>query len=487
MGCITYKDLKINLILILFILVSNFCVGQEVLFEIPLEDDVEKVNIENSHYIDQDDGAVLVLNKGKTSDGILLDEKSNLLTSISSINLPRKYTKIIGHTIEEKKARIYYKSSKKFNIASILYDFERGITSQYESEQIFKNEDYIGSYSQKDKFFLVTIKKNSNLLKIYRSDSSGEFIAQSFELEGDFQNDRGTKTRLYNIMSNASDFSSFNSSYVKVRPINSNVPNAIAIASLTNKLYSNENGFVISLDKNKNYTYLIDLNFSALECNIRMIEKPKLKEDDIFSKSNSFISGDRLFQFNSSKEEFVVSVKDLKTGADLKKVKFGIGDDLKPIEKFMFEDAYDSSGRIKESIKSFPKFLKKISAIKNGISVFENKGVFEIKIGGIDPKGFITNASISNTSRGFSSSGSLLDVTFNSWLTTKSLYAEVFLDGDLNFLEQSANVDVFEKIKKFIDERSDQEGSLLFAKDREIFYGWLDNESKKLVVTSFDF
>ena len=134
---------------------------------------------------------------------IRLDENMQILDSLTYERPDRKrYTNMIGYNSQAINPRLYWSSSNFKEILAQHFNFEtRKITTEL-FQMTFKDERVLQNFCEKGLFYILTIVKNSNILKIYAFDSKGKIEEKVIDLTGFhfFEADSYKRTNLYGVL-----------------------------------------------------------------------------------------------------------------------------------------------------------------------------------------------------------------------------------------------------------------------------------------------
>jgi hypothetical protein len=165
------------------LILSNFIsFSQEKVSSIPIDlkknrDVFQTVNYDNKKI------SLFISDKTKVK-AIQLDEKMQIVDSISSERPNTKmYTKMIGYNINNENTRLFWSSDNYKEIFTEVYDFKNRKTSTKQHSLTLQDEKILQKFSDKDFFYLLTVVKKSNDLKIYIFDKEGEYTEKKINLD----------------------------------------------------------------------------------------------------------------------------------------------------------------------------------------------------------------------------------------------------------------------------------------------------------------
>lgn len=451
--------MKKLIFLFLSILMCFFSLGQTELFDVDLTSITKKTRKfrETVPIINEDNNDInLLFMNSKSIASILINDDFKIDKSLVLKKRFSTYKEIIGNSISKTNDYLIYLTSanqKKF--AVVNFSFEKNTAVQRELELNLKKEKFVQTINQKNKFYILTVTRNSSNLNIYAFDEAANHTKHTLDLsEYDFiKND--LKTNLHRMLA---EKTAGLSSFVRVNKIEKNTPISLELTSDNVKLYQLEDEIVFTFDYNKAKTELLSINLKQLTHDFQSIEKPKLNtETGYLIKSNSFLYNKRLYQIISTVINFEFDIKDIDSKKSIKNYKLTNKDSIwfknSPIIQ---EGGAYASYREMEKTK---KFLRKITNSKIGIAVYEAPNHFIITLGGnkeiasgapmMMPMGGFGGIPIA-TAGAFSMSFNPTFYAFSSYTTTKSTYIDCLFDADFNHIKGEIEYNAFDMIDEFL-------------------------------------
>ncbi len=470
--------------------ISISALAQEQFLTIPNDLKTGRRNVKDSFFVEnKNDGTfTLFLDDNKTLNGYMFDKNMKPIGSYASNGLPNSYNEIIGYTVSNNEIRLFLKNQYNSKFGSVLFNFDISKSIETELNVSLKKEEFIQSYSKDDKFFILSVERNTSILHLYVFQHNGSFSKKTFDLSNkQFLTTNNAEITLFQLLAVNDGLIG----EIEVSKIDESIPNSIEIVSNPLKFYIRENSFILTLDKVRHATYVIEITVPELELKFSELKKPRVAESIGLSLSNSFISNDKIFFIASSNTEMNFTVQSLKNGEILKEINLNKDDSIdfknSPIIQ---EGGYFNKERVRELEKT-ARFLRKISSTKIGISVFSINNSYQITMGGI--KEVITEVS-SNTAGGFpigsigSVNFSILNSTFwayKNYTNSKSIRIETLFDSDFNHINGEITPNLFDTIKLFAEslEKKDAENVIIYKNG--YLYGYYDNKKSTYQLLKF--
>lgn len=357
--------------------ISSF--AQTPFLEIPNDLSKKNYSVENAYVVVNDENktfSTFMVNE-HSINAYLYSQKLGPISKFASKGLPEGYNEIIGKTVKNGQVRLYFKEYYNKKFGAVLFDFDRG--QSIETEFGFKLDDeiYLQSHSYQDRLYIITVSKKSSILNIYTFQHDGKFEKKSFDFtENIFVNGKNEPTTLYKLL-----YDKFNgvTSVVKIEESN---PNSIQITSNLSKIYDRGNSFILSIDKENLYTYLLEFNVPELEVKIAAIEKLNGIGDEKFNTTNSYLYKDKIFQIGGNSKIMVLTVKELGTEKELKRLVFSKDEEI-PFKNSPIIQEYTTNQSIKtEELETTALLLQIFNNGNSGVAVNPTNNGYQITMGG---------------------------------------------------------------------------------------------------------
>jgi hypothetical protein len=398
----------------------------------------------------KNDDISLFLVDSKKIYGYLLDKNFNIINKLISEDKSRKYKITLGSRISSKNNYYLYVANKKLDkFAFLKFSFNKNKSSFKEFDLESTDEILIQTITNKNKFYLLTIVKNSSILKIYSFNDDGYFINKIDFSTDIFFNKSGKNVSFYKLLS-ASVGSFGLNKRINIVKIDDNNPNPLEITSELIKLYFKNDKIIFSFDINNSFTQVISIDINTFDKQLKHFNKP-LKEIELNQKkTNSYINNNSIYLIAFSSKKFTLSIVDFATGELIIEYTASVDRNISfKNTSIIQEGGMYNNYREMEKTKRF--FRKIMSEEKVGVSVHEFKNSYQITIGGKRDFNYaptmmpIPFASIGVSAIYFNPIG----FSYSSYSDTKSTYFKSILDLNYNHVDGKIQENAFDKIKKY--------------------------------------
>lgn len=420
---------------------------------------------------------------------IRLNANMKVIDSLSTERSnPSTYNEMIGYYKKISNPSLFWSSSNHKEIQIQLFDFENHKTSIQTYSLPLKDEIFLQNFSQNKKFYILTILKNSNKLKLYVFDNVGKLEEKTIDLDGfkffksDFQ-----KTTLYGVLEET--FYSSEQSF-SLQKINPESPTSLVECSRKRKCYSNGNTIILTFDTNIDYTQLLTINLDSYSATENFIKKPYLSFSARFDlNSNSFLIDNKLYQIKSSSNEIDLTIKDLNDNLIMSYVV----SDTNPIIDFKNTEIIQENGDSskKRILETSSQFIRKINNRRIGVSSYRLYDNYLTTIGSVSEQeqtnstmivggmfgvaGVLVAAAISNPT---------MD-NFNAYANRKVVYINSLFDKDANHIKGEIDPLAFDKIRIFFNNYSNVSSQTLYKMDNVYYFGYYDDKTQEYTFRKF--
>ncbi|REG91139.1 hypothetical protein [Flavobacterium aquicola] len=473
-----------NILLTLLFLNSLISFSQEVVNSTPvtLKKNRDVFQIVNS---DKKEVSLFVSDKAKVK-AMQLNEQMQIIDSISTDRPNSKtYTDMIGYNSSNGNARLFWSSNDYENIISQLYDFSNRKTTIKEFSLVLKNEKILQKFSENEHFYILSVIKKSNDLKLHIFDNDGNYSVKTIPLEGfHFFNRDYTRSNLYevleeNLLPYEAPFS--------MQSINIENPTSLTDAAKKRKCYFSNKQITITLDANIDYTQMIIIDLKDFTTTEKMIKKHHIAGDRISLNSNSFYFDNKLYQIKTSSDLLYFTIKDLDdTILKEKVVNSGSSIDFKNSE--IYQEGGDFGG--KRTLETAAQFIRKVNNLSLGLACYHIGQNTLITFGGVSA----VQQSAGQAALGsFGLIGALVSYavfnptmeSFNSYSRRKVVKIEGLFDKDENHITGELQPLAFDKIRTFFDKNKDVSSQTLFKMGDFYYLGYYDNPTNQYIIRKF--
>jgi hypothetical protein len=455
----------------------------------------------------------LFVSDRKEVSSFLLNESMQITDSIKTERPERKYTDIAGYINKDKNIRLYWSSEDHKEIYTQLYDTENHTVLNQEYALSLKNEKFVQNFSENNLFYMVTIVKESNLLKFYIFDIDGKMSEKTIDFNGfRFLDKDNHKSNFYSILREFKKALNASISLQKITPENTT---SLTYSSNKRKCYLKNNKLTITIDLSIDFTQLIIIDLNTFTATEKFIKNPYIYyENSLEVDSNSFLMDDKLYQIKSSSSMLKLSIKTLDdtllkeyTATETEPIDFKNSDIIQKgtVKSGLFPIDND---RVLEKTKQFLRKLHNAScAIScynlNGNTLLTLGSVTDLNVGGVmmpmGAPGF-GGANFGSTSFPnfqFMYVNPTYD-NFNSYKNRKVVFINCLFDKDNNHVSGELKPIAFDKIQGFLveDDKQDtlsffsnpenkEKSKTVFKLDSNYYLGHYDNKTKRYVIRKF--
>lgn len=411
---------------------------------------------------------------------IRLDAGMRIVDSVTAARPEKKYTSMIGNNKSESGNCLFWSTGNMKEIQSQRFNFAtRKVTSENYS-LLLKDEKVIQKFSENGMFYILTVMKNSNTIKLYSIDPAGKLNESALDLRGfHFYTPAYELTTFYGYFNNSS-----------LKRITSESPTSLTDSSIKGKFYSSENQVTMTFDDNFDYTQLLMINLDTFTATEKFIKKPFMafvNRSDL--NSNSFLFNDKLYQVKISSEKMILTIKDLND--NLLKEYLTLGE--QPIE-FKNSDIIQENGDMKNTriLEKTSQFLRKINNAKLGISCYRLDGDLLVTLGSVSDEQSSTGSLIVGGMIGgaagaivaYSISSPTMD-NFNSYANRKVVYINCLFDENGNHVTGTVKPLAFDSIRAFSGSNRNASSETLYKLENTYYLGYYDNAEKEYVLRKF--
>lgn len=369
----------------------------------------------------------------KYSQFCLFDTRQQVLSEVKVEKLNRKAGHFVGSSVLESTYGLVYRnnSNSKFELVYVDYD-----TQSVEIKTLdlnLKRNYFIESFEDNGKLYLLSIVKNSSVLKLYELNVEGEVKEHTIDLSAEtFKKRNGFETTLYYLLTNKEIPSKTLSTSIAY-----NVPNALEKASAVNKVYYNNEILSLTNDALASHTNLIQVSLKDFEYSYVKIPKKGFEKEELRAESNSFLLDNYVFTAYATTDKLVIGMYDLEVDSYVKE--YAINDD----------EAISIANTSIQDLKRSGRFLKNIVNTNLGISVYQRDSVYVLSLGGSSKEQTGTFAIVGGVVGGLV--GAMLLSAFDSYSQTVSTKIDCLFDKNFDHVSGEVSKNGFDRIKEFIE------------------------------------
>ncbi|HEX8563849.1 MAG TPA: hypothetical protein VF676_12810 [Flavobacterium sp.] len=428
--------------------------------------------------------ALFVSDKSATR-ALLLD---NTMKSIDSLSTPRPdgdFDELLGYVgTAQKPVLVWGAGNAKKKILLQAFDFNTNAVSTKNVSIDLKEERILEKLSTAKAFYLVTVVKNSNIIKFYVFDAAGNMEERPVNMDKlrFFRSDTGRST-FYGVMG---QMLNLQAPYA-IKKIDAGSPTSLTEASLKRKCYLQGNKFYITNDANVDFTQVVTIDLDTFTATETFLKQPFIASDSRSDlNSNSFILGDKIYQIKLGPDQMFVTLKDFQDNT----IKMH---HVAPNTEITFRNSpmrqeggdFDSSRILDKSSQ----FIRKVNNSNTGISCYDSNGKTLVTFGSVSAERANEAAMIGGM---FGVAGILVAYAvanptmdnFNSYANRKVVYVDCLFDPAGNHLDGPVPQLAFNKIRTYVEDKKIS-GQTLYRFGGDYFMGSYDKDGNLYTIRKF--
>ena len=433
--------------------------------------------------------AIVFLGDKARINAIRLDQNMQPLDSLAAAKPEKTYEMMVGYTISGTNPRLFWSSPDHEQIYSQFYDFEKKAVGGMSYSIPFKEDRFLQFFSEQDKFYILSIIRKSNTLKLYAFDNNGKVEEHLIDLgAAKFVDHNYKPTNLYGSIGD--DFFEEDKPYV-LQQIKSENPVSLTESSKKRKCYLNGKQIFITLDTNVDYTHVVTIDLAAFKGSEKVIPQPYIAFMDRGElNSNSFIIDRQVYQFKTSSQKMFFSIKDL-NGALIKEYGKTADENI----DFKNSEIIQESGDIENPriLQKTSQFLRKANNQFSGISISKINGNYLVTLGSVSEERMSTGAVIGTAFLGGVTGVIIASAlwnpaldSFNSYNNRKVVYINCLFDKSGKHIDGALQPLAFDSIRKFTKDLAGYGSPTLFKMNHAYYFGYYDKSEKKYLIRKFN-
>lgn len=382
----------------------------------------------------------------------------------------RQYTEnksLIGYSFsEDGNPTLYWFSREEKSIILIKYYLENK-TSRALKFQIPLDDKFILTYYQKDNNFYLLMKEN-------KQEALTAFIFKNGLAEEKFLDfssfkfiDRKTQPKTFSQILNENP----------IEKMDSGQYNPLYKVTAKTKMYTLPNRLILTLDQSFRKTQLFDIDLESLEIKEKTFLKPVGEKNP--KTSNSFYHENKLYQINANADELLFDIKDYQSGESVKNFEVSKKDTIRFCNSPLLMQIED---REPKKLKNTARFLKTLSSLDAGLSVYKNQNNLFITLGG-------TGSDFKSLSiNGFNFNDSFGDFPASNYYniqTNYSVFFESIWTKKLELTNETHEPFANDKVFYFLDNHKEAVLSNTLKLNKYMILSYYDITTKQLVLRKF--
>ncbi|WP_405294128.1 hypothetical protein [Algibacter sp. Ld11] len=431
---------------------------------------------------------VLFIEDHKKTKLVLLNSDLEVKSEFQIETLPKSFKNYLGYKVNKDNSySVFFTNLKNKKFGRLDINFETKESSVHKLDFTFNFEGYVETLMFNNEFYLISVTKRSNDVHFYIYNNNGNFDKKTVSFDFLERKVNSSNKKASNIL--------FGS---KLAKIDVSLPNAIELTANENKIYLNNDEFIFTFDNDKNSTIVAKLD--PTNFNIKHdVFKHSVVTLHQFSKHNSYLFDNKLYQISGSAEELKFTIKDFRTKELIKNIVLNKSDSITFKNTPIILEGVGFNGDKTKEIEKTNKFLRKISKDKIGVSVLRQNENLKILLGG----------EIINYSGGASMPGfggiplggfGPLSVSFNptfsaygNYVSSRSTYIGCLFDKDFNHVKGEIEKNSLDKVKDFEDSFDNKsiytpkaKLTNVFSFNNKLYFGYLNTEDKNYHLIEFE-
>ena len=375
----------------------------------------------------------------------LLNDQQELIKTLKIVSIPNNLDVLAGTAYSSQKFTLYFSNSSKSKHACLVVDFETDNYKVYEELDIdLKKERLISYVENNDKFYALSIIKNSSILNLYSFNLEGKVTAKQYDLSNEkFETDNELPLKLDALLFGKN-------SNGTVETIDTSIPNTLETTSALTKVYIDENVLTLTNNTFQKYTYLIQLNVDGTSAKLSKIENKKFEKKNLRTNSNSFVFNKLFFETYSDRDKIVFNVIDIENNTIINNFQIKAGDSISfKNTPFIHEVLNSNSTR---DLEKTARFIRKVNTSNIGISVYPYQNNYILILGSSEKIQSGEFMIIGGVLGGMV--GAAIFSAFDSYNKTQSTRIECIFDEQFNHVEGDIPKNGFDLIQDYIKENN---------------------------------
>ena len=382
----------------------------------------------------------------------------------------RQYTEnrsLMGYSFsEDGNPTLYWFSKEEKSLILIKYYLENKTSRALKFQTPLDDNYLLTNYQKDNNFYLLMQSKTKQALTafVFKNGMAEERFLDfsSFKFI-----DRKTQPKTFNQILNENP----------IEKMDSGEYNPLYKVSAKSKLYTLPNRLILTLDQSFRKTQLFDINLENQEIKEKTFMKPVGEKNP--KSSNSYYHENKLYQINVNADELLFDIKDYESGESIKSFTTTKKDTIRFANSPLLMQVEDREPKL---LKNTAKFLKVMSSLDAGISVYKNQKNLFITLGGSgsDLKSISMN--------GFNFNDPFGDFPSNSYYnieTNYSVFFESIWTKKLELTQETHEPFAADKVYYFFDSHKEAALSNTLKLNNYTILSYYDVVGKQIVLRKF--
>jgi len=363
--------------IIILVLVFHDNSAQELLLKTSLKLSPFKVDSRETYFkgnAENSELALFVINH-KSIQATLLDNNFESKSKFETPKSSPRFKTMLGSSVKNDTYYLYFATEKKHQFFIKSINFTEKKSTVTEPELTLKREKFLQVIEHENKFFMLTIKTKSSILRLY------EFVAGEIILKKEFDFAKYFGDLLHGELASED---SIIKSFVNLIKIDTKIPNSLDLTANDFKLYKEGEQVYLTMDRWSDKTGILFFNLHTYTHGYETFQMPKTVCGYQEPKANSYLYRGKLHQLKVCKNALSYSITDFETKSVSYEYQVNKEEKITFTNSAFIQDGgltIFSDGVVKE-LQETKKVLKRISNGNVGVSVIETtEGMTEITLG----------------------------------------------------------------------------------------------------------
>ncbi len=382
----------------------------------------------------------------------------------------RQYTEnksLMGYSFsEDGNPTLYWFSKEEKSIILIKYFLENKTSRALKFQIPLEDKFILTNYQKDNNFYLIMKEKTKEALTafIFKNGLAEERFLDfsSFKFI-----DRKTQPKTFSQILNENP----------IEKMDSGEYNPLYKVTAKSKLYLLPNRLILTLDQSFRKTQLFDIDLESMEIKEKTFIKPVGEKNP--KTSNSFYHENKLYQINVNADELLFDIKDYESGESIKSFAVLKKDTIRFSNSPLLMQIEDREPR---KLKNTARFLKTLSSIDAGLSVYKNQNNLFITLGG-------SGSDLKTVSmNGFNFNDPMGDFPSNNFYnieTNYSVFFESIWTKKLELTQETHQPFATDKVFYFLDTHKEAVLPYTLKLNNYILLSYYDILTKQIVLRKF--
>lgn len=461
----------------IILILSFFCLKitaqdlvKNINYTVPKKSDVFQIIEEDKKQL------LLFFSSEKQISSLLLNEKFEIVDSLSIKQVDKKFNQIAGYSIANDKYYTYWTNGKSY--ISKTFDYKTKTIENNSYDIQFEKEKVIKKLSFNNLFYLITISKNSNVLNFYIFNE-GNYTKKVVDLSSKvFYNNLDKDATLWSVFSESTAMESPYS----IQNIFNDSPPSLVFTACKRKCYNYGNQFIITIDNNKTHTQFISINLNDFSFEHKIFTQPEIVENiDMTCDSNSFVLENNMIQMRLNSDNMTLVVKDFEN-----KVLKTFKADSKTEISFKNSEIIQENKSVKNTriLDKSNQFLRKIYNLNPSLSCYMKNGNYYLTIGSVSLMENNNPALYGGAMFGIAGvliaaalTSNYSTENLNSYHNRKVVYINSILDQNFSHVSGDAKKLAFDKLRSFVEEHQNVQYKTVFKRGDDLYFAGYTGEN----------